>query len=95
MTNKKISILSKGWLIIGIVLLFTGNYMIILANSLYSDSSLIDIYASSEIIEKLTNHISMSVLFLIITSIIIIIIGIIMCVEWISFSKFLKRNLEK
>ena len=47
--------------LIGIVLLFTGNYMIILSNSLYFESNQLDEYASKETynekLGKISDHI--------------------------------------
>ena len=99
MKNNKRSLTSKGWLIIGIVLIATGIYLIFIANSLYNESELLKEYSGNEVnhqmINGVANRISVSFLFLAITSLIIIAIGVIMCIEWILFSKFLKRYMEK
>jgi hypothetical protein len=78
MTNKNKSIISKGWLIIGIVIILTGVYQIIIKSSLNT-----------------YNNISMIELFFTASSLIIIIIGIIMTIEWIRFSKFLKKYTKE
>lgn len=99
MPDKKHSIMSKGWLIVGAVLLLIGIYLMFLANSLFSESNIIresiDNGENYKIIIESANHISVNTLFLIMTSLIIIAIGIIMCIEWFSFSKFLKDQIEK
>jgi uncharacterized membrane protein YdbT with pleckstrin-like domain len=99
MGNKKRSIMSKGWLIIGLVMLITGSGLIFLANSLLYESNQIQEYIineeNNENIEEVANHISINARFLVIASLIIIIVGIIMCVEWISFSKFLNEYMKK
>jgi uncharacterized membrane protein YiaA len=98
MPDKKRSIMSKGWLIVGIVLFLIGIYLIFLAISLFSESYLIREGISNgenyKIIIESANNISVNALFLTITSLIIMAIGIIMCLEWISFSKFLKDQTE-
>jgi hypothetical protein len=91
--------MSKGWLIIGVVMLLAGIYLIFLANSLYYESNQIKEYtiqgANSALINKAASHISINATLLLIISFIILIIGIIMCIEWISFSRFLKKHMEK
>lgn len=98
MPDKKRSIMSKGWLIVGIVLFLISIYLIFLAISLFSESYLIREGINNgenyKIIIESANNISVNALFLTITSLIIMAIGIIMCVEWISFSKFLKDQTE-
>ena len=96
MNNNRNSIMSKGWLIIGIVLLLTGSYLVFITNSLYYESNqLARNYpidkAENQIIDEVINRISLDAFFLTITSIIIITVGTIMCLEWFLFSKFLKQ----
>ena len=94
MTKNKLSITSKGWLIVGLVLMVTGFYILVTANSLNNESELLREYSVNEVnyqnINDVANRISVSFLFLAIASLIIIVIGAIMCIEWILFSKFLK-----
>jgi hypothetical protein len=82
MANKKQSIMSKGWLIIGLVVILTGLYQIIITNSLNT-------------IDGANTSNSVIIVFLTITSVIIMIIGLIMTVEWVRFSKFLKQYTER
>jgi uncharacterized membrane protein len=89
MINKSNSLISKGWLIIGIVLLVTGFYQLFIVNSLFYES------AQLENIGKVQDNIKLFGWFLIISSFIIIIIGVIMIVECIQFSRFLKRFANK
>jgi len=96
MNNNRNSIMSKGWLIIGIVLLLTGSYLVFITNSLYFESNqLARSYPNDEeqnsIINDVINRISLDAFFLTVTSIIIITVGAIMCLEWFLFSKFLKE----
>ena len=96
MKNNQNSIMSKGWLIIGIVLLLTGSYLVFITNSLYFESNqLARSYPHGEeensIIDEVINRISLDAFFLTITSIIIITVGAVMCLEWFLFSKFLKQ----
>ena len=99
MIIKGNSLLSKGWLIIGIVLILTGTYLIYITDSLYYATNQLDEYpnngAEYKLIKDATNRVSLNALFLIITSLIILAIGVIMCLEWILFSKFLQRYSEK
>jgi len=99
MTKNKLSITSKGWLIIGIVLIITGVYLLFIANSLHNESELLLEYSVNEVnyqnINDVANRISVSFLFLAIASLIIIAIGAIMCIEWILFSKFLKSYMKE
>ena len=99
MTNKRNSIMSKGWLIIGVVMLITGACLFFLANSLYYESNQLEDYINNgsydETIKEVANHISTYSRFLVIASLVVIIIGAIMCMEWILFSKFLQRYKEK
>ena len=95
MNNNQHSIMSKGWLIIGIVLILTGSYLVFITNSLYYESNQLARYypndeAENSIIDDVINRISLDAFFLTITSIIIITVGAIMCLEWFLFSKFLK-----
>ena len=98
MIKKKNSMMSKGWLIVGIVMIVAGLYLVFIANSLYSESNLIKGYSDNNaeylLIKEATNRILVSVLFLVITSLIIIAIGAIMCVEWVSFSKFIRKYAD-
>jgi uncharacterized membrane protein len=98
MINKRSSLMSTGWLIIGIVMIVAGIYLVFIANSLHTETNLLNEYSSNEedysTINEIANRISVSVLFLIIASLIIIAIGVIMCVEWILFSKFIKKYSE-
>ena len=72
MAKKYSSIMSKGWLIIGIVLLLTGIYLIFLANSLFYESDQIRESLNNgenyTIITEAANHISVNALFLTIVS---------------------------
>ena len=99
MTNKRSSFISKGWLIIGIVMLVAGFYLIFIANSLYYDVNQLEEYSNQEtynsMIEEVTRHVSVNAFFLVLISLIIIVIGAIMCVEWALFSKFMQRYTEK
>ena len=99
MINKRRSIISTGWLIIGIVMLITGASMIFLANSFQYELNQLEEYTTSDtnnaIIKEISNHISTNIRFLVIASLVVIVIGIIMCVEWVSFSKFIKKYMEK
>ena len=99
MNNKSNSVISKGWLIIGIVMLIIGSCLLLIANSLFYESNQLKNYISNESlngsIEKIQENINLYGRFLIITSIITIIIGAIMIIECILFSKFLKRFLDK
>ena len=94
MSNNQHSIMSKGWLIIGIVLILTGSYLVFITNSLYYESNQLARYPNDEtentIIDDVINRITLDAFFLTITSIIIITVGAIMCLEWFLFSKFLK-----
>ena len=62
MVNKKRSIMSKGWLIIGIVMLITGSGLIFLANSLYYESNQLENYNTNgeynDMINEVSDHIS-------------------------------------
>lgn len=99
MANKRFSFISKGWLIIGIVMLIAGFYLIFIANSLYYDVNQLEEYSNQEtynsMIEEVTRHVSVNAFFLVLISLIIIVIGAIMCVEWALFSKFMQRYSEK
>ena len=94
MSNNQHSIMSKGWLIIGLVLILTGSYLVFITNSLYYESNQLARYtnddAENKIINDVINRITLDAFFLTITSIIIITVGAIMCLEWFLFSKFLK-----
>ena len=94
MNNNQHSIMSKGWLIIGIVLILTGSYLVFITNSLYYESNQLAGYPNDEtentIIDDVITRITLDAFFLTITSIIIITVGAIMCLEWFLFSKFLK-----
>ena len=72
MNNKRNSIISKGWLIIGLVLLLTGSYLVYITNSLYYESNQLESYPADEVeykmIEEVANQISIKALFLTITS---------------------------
>jgi hypothetical protein len=96
MSNNQNSLMSKGWLIIGIVLLLTGSYLVFITNSLYFESNqLARSFPNNEdensIINDVISRISLDAFFLTITSIIIITVGAIMCLEWFLFSKFLQK----
>jgi hypothetical protein len=99
MLNSKYSIMSKGWLIIGITIIVIGCSIIFLSNSLFNESNILEEYLNnedySEIIQEVVYHLSLNALFLVIASLIIISIGVIMCVEWILFSRFIKKYKEK
>ena len=99
MINKSSSVISKGWLIIGVVMLIIGSCLLFLANSLYYESDQLESYinnASSDgNIMKIIENIRMYGRFLVITSFISIIIGGIIIIECILFSKFLKRFMDK
>ena len=77
----------------------TGVYILLTANSLNNESELLREYSVNEAnyqnIKNVANRISVSFLFLAITSLIIIAIGSIMCIEWILFSKFLKSYMKE
>ena len=99
MTNKGSSFISKGWLIIGLVMLIIGSCLLFLANSLYYESDQLESYISNSTsdgnIMKILENIRVYGRFLVITSIITIIIGGIIIIECILFSKFLKRFADK
>ena len=48
MSNNQHSIMSKGWLIIGIVLILTGSYLVFITNSLYYESNQLARYPNDE-----------------------------------------------
>jgi len=98
MINKNSSFMSKGWLIIGVVMLIIGFCLLFLVNSLFYESYQLESYISNEAsngIRKIQENINMYGRFLLITSFIIIIIGGIMIIECILFSKFLHRFVDK
>ena len=99
MINKSSSVISKGWLIIGIVMLIIGFCLLFLANSLYYESDQLEGYTSNPVtdgnIMKILENIRMYGRFLVITSFVSIIIGGIIIIECILFSKFLKRFKDK
>ena len=99
MANKSNSVISKGWLIIGIVMLIIGVCLLFLANSLYYESDQLESYISNPTsdgnIIKILENIRVYGRFLVITSFITIIIGGIIIIECILFSKFLKRFMDK
>ena len=98
MANKSNSVISKGWLIIGIVMLIIGVCLLFLANSLYYESDQLESYISNPTsdgnIIKILENIRVYGRFLVITSFISIIIGGIIILECILFSKFLKRFVD-
>ncbi len=87
--------MSKGWLIIGLVLIITGSCLLFLANSLFYDSNQLERHISNEVfngeMRKIQERFELNGRFLVVASLIIIIIGVIMSMEWLLFSKFLKR----
>lgn len=95
MKSKKNSIVSKGWFIIGIVLIVTGLYLIFLSNSFYTEANQLEQYSEDTTnnikLIDIANNLSFNAILLAIASIIIITIGMTMCIEWISFSRFLKK----
>ena len=75
MIKKRSSIVSKGWLIIGVVLLVTGICQLFIANSLYDESNNLE-KISNEYngnIKDIQDHIETNARFLVIASFIIII----------------------
>ena len=90
MKENKHSITTKGWLIIGILLIIIGTTFIYIANSLHSEYNQLNQEATREI----AINISMEALYIGIASIIIIVIGTIMCIEWYMFSKLIKKYAE-
>ena len=99
MFNSKYSIMTKGWLIIGITLLIAGCSLIYLSFSLFNESGTLEKYLNddgfSEIVQEVVYHVSINALFLLIVSLIIICIGVIMCIEWFLFSRFIKKYRDK
>ena len=72
MINNNSSIISKGWLIIGVVLVLTGTCLLFLANSLFYESNQLDSYINGDIfngnIKQIQNHFETNGRFLIISS---------------------------
>ena len=98
MLNSKYSIMSTGWLIIGISIIVIGISLIFLSNSLFSEANIIEEYLNNEgyndILQVVFYHVSLNALFLLIIALIIIIIGVIMCIEWFSFTRFIEKHKE-
>jgi len=99
MITKSNSVISKGWMIIGVVMIIIGSCLLLIANSLFYESNQLETYISNEVsdgnIKKIQENIEMYGRFLVITSFITIIIGGIMIIECILFSKFLTRFVDK
>ena len=97
--TKSNSVISKGWMIIGVVMTIIGCCLLFIANSLFYESSQLGSYIINEAIngniKKIQENIEINGRFLVITSFITITIGAIMIIECILFSKLLKRFLDK
>ena len=80
-------------------MLIIGSCLFFIANSLFYESNQLESYISNEAIngniKKIQENIEINGRFLVITSFITIIIGGIMIIECILFSKFLQRFVNK